>query len=806
MIKETGQNRVKGKLAGSGGRFGLRLVLMLWYIFVFGFFLFPVHLHAHAADSLSNRIDTISRSGNSARFLLCKWHYTGQNVSGISIIGITDYYGQNTSGYRINGLELSIDGGAKQLNGVGIGVGLLSPYGTVNGLLFQPFFTTATHLRGMALPCFAIDVDTLDGVAAFSLFAINNRLNGFSAAGFWQTSSIANGVVLSGVGHQYDDAFRGLAGCGIMGIYDGVFQGFSVSGIGHHFNGSASGLTISAVYNNATHGFNGVSVSLLRNKSSGQFNGLQVAAFCRTQTLSGVQAGFINRSNRLSGVQFGLINIVHSNPKGRRVLPFVNWSFSSMKDTVISLQKDSLVRYRIYGEDGFMKHEYFLKNGQQHGVERYYTAQNRIEKEISWQNGKKHGWEVDYLDPDLTALCWENDSLLLTRNKFSISLTNDFLSGTWFQEEYTSGKKIVFLVRDIQRDTINRMVDSVRSGLHFLGGAGSALVYGWFNDGKITGIYTETPRGKKFRGTIIETQPLNFEVTIVVREKNLFDYDSYSSWDVLGVVYSYFPKTCRIDITVNNPSGALLYTECLIKQENKYARTDTSCRYFRTEKHNGGQMIYYWSNDSVTSNYKNGRVAFRQVFIPGKTITRDDGSVVVVTKSATVYYKNKKCAAYQTKDTLILYSKRGKPVLRRFGDSTTVFRKDGSEFLFYCTEYRRYTSRGGKIIAERFGDSLVKYDDAGLLTYYALIKQDSIWVYVAGDTVPFISGNIYAGREIFDITEFQEIKGESDLLFLMLENQEKEDPSGIMSVRLYLVRDSIDPFFYWPAVYFERRK
>lgn len=804
MIKETGLNRVKGKLAGSGGSFLRRYFLFVFCAFIIALYLFPVCLHAQAVDSLSNRIDTISRSDNSARFLLCKWHYTGQNVSGISIIGTTNYYGQNTSGYRINGLELSIDGGAKQLNGVGIGVGLLSPYGTVNGLLFQPFITTASHLRGMAGPCFAIDVDTLDGLAPFSLFATNNRLNGFSAAGFWQASSIANGVVLSGIGHQYDASFHGLAGCGIVGIYDGVFQGVSVSGIGNHFNGNAYGIALSAIYNRASQGFNGVSVSLLRNKSGGQFNGLQVAAICRAKTLSGVQAGLINRSNRLSGIQFGLINIVHSNPKGRRVLPVVNWCFSTMRDTVVSAQKDSLVRYHIYGKDGFLEHDYFLKNGLLHGVERYYMAPDRIEKEISWQNGKKHGWETDNLDPDLTALFWENDSIKITKCQINVPTSAECIYGYWFIEDHANGKQVAYVVRESKKDTMNLLINGVRSNYHFLGYAGRAELYGWFHNGMITDVYCQSPSGKKIKGKIVESSPLNYDVHIIIRERDLFKHDNNSSEEVWYVMSPFFPETCRVCISVFTPSGELLFTECQIKEKNQPARWDNSCRYFMKEKLNDGQRVYYWDEDSVTSYYKNGRLAFRQLLSPGKTTTVENGRVVDVTKSATVYYKNKQCAAYQAKDTLLLYSKRGKPILSEIGDTIIIFRKDGSEMLFYCPEYRRYTGPNEKIVAERFGDSLVKYDDTGKLAYYGLIERDSIWVYAAGDTIPFISGHPFAANlfYIFD----RDIESEMEIVFLLLNNKESEEWHSEDSIRLFIVKESLSFDFRWPDVFFEERK
>ena len=54
--------------------------------------------------------------------------------------------------------------------------------------------------------------------------------------------------------------------------------------------------------------------------------GVSVSAFNR---LSGVQhgltVGILNITDDLRGLQIGLVNIGRRNPKGRRVLPIVNW-------------------------------------------------------------------------------------------------------------------------------------------------------------------------------------------------------------------------------------------------------------------------------------------------------------------------------------------------------------------------------------------------------------------------------------------------------------------------------------------------
>lgn len=74
--------------------------------------------------------------------------------------------------------------------------------------------------------------------------------------------------------------------------------------------------------------FNGGAIAPLyfRIERDGSMRGVSVSAFNR---LSGVQHGLtigvLNIAEELRGVQIGLVNIARRNPKGRRVLPIVNW-------------------------------------------------------------------------------------------------------------------------------------------------------------------------------------------------------------------------------------------------------------------------------------------------------------------------------------------------------------------------------------------------------------------------------------------------------------------------------------------------
>jgi hypothetical protein len=796
MIKETDLNRGRGRAAESGDS-----VCFFWFFALLGCLLLSHQsLLSQPSDSLraDTSLLTAAQKKNHAAVISLKWRYKGRNVNGIALHGFSDDYGPNTTGYRINGIELSLFGGAKTLNGIALGFGTLSTYGAVNGIIVHSLFTSVGHLRGASGPTIFAEYDTLDGIGLFSFFTLHYQFQGVSVAGFWQTGGIGNGISVSGIGHQYDDAFRGAAACGVVGIYDGLFRGITVSGIGNKFSGNASGLAFSGIYNYASQGFSGVSISLLRNKSGGQFNGLQTGMFCRAEELAGVQAGLINRSNRVSGVQFGLVNIIHSNPKGRRVLPFVNWCFSSLNDTLVSSEGNRLFLYKIYSPEGVLKHEYNLKNGLLHGRERYFLDNRSVEKEINWYNGKKYGWEYDNLDPDKTAMFWKDDSLLIYRHKIVVPLTENCLSGEWFLEEHTTGKRVTYLVRDIERDTINFFINGIRNNVHHLGRVGNAMMYGHFNNGRITGIYVESASHKKYYGTVEETTPSHYSVNIIIREKDLFAYDEYSS-SAASYIYRYFPPNSRITLSLKNTSGTLLYSNCLIYDQKLNIRSDTNCLYFRIEEWTQGEKILYWNNDSVKGYYKNSRLAYKQLLT--SEITRDSVSPVpsVATLSLAVFYKNKQCAIYQTKDTLLIYNKHGKPIQRQYKDSLTLFRKDGSAFLFYRPGYRKYTDKKGRIIADRSGDSLFKYDSAGKLNYFACVENDSMQLFSARDSSLLFSGKIFScPYGFFSVVESGEVESEIDVVFLLIDENGLLNYYGGKSIRLYKVKEYIDPLFPFP--------
>ena len=54
------------------------------------------------------------------------------------------------------------------------------------------------------------------------------------------------------------------------------------------------------------------------------FKGVAIAGYAKTDQMHGLSIALCNKAEELHGVQFGLLNYAKNNPKGLRLLPFIN--------------------------------------------------------------------------------------------------------------------------------------------------------------------------------------------------------------------------------------------------------------------------------------------------------------------------------------------------------------------------------------------------------------------------------------------------------------------------------------------------
>lgn len=134
------------------------------------------------------------------------------------------------------------------------------------------------------------------------------------------------GISIAGVGVGAGEGITGITIAGVAIGSGGEVRGLSIAGAGVGAP-KLTGIVITAI-GAGTVDFNGgvLAPIYFRIERDGSMRGVSVSAFNR---LSGVQHGLtigvLNIAEELRGLQIGLLNIARRNPRGRRVLPIVNW-------------------------------------------------------------------------------------------------------------------------------------------------------------------------------------------------------------------------------------------------------------------------------------------------------------------------------------------------------------------------------------------------------------------------------------------------------------------------------------------------
>lgn len=138
-----------------------------------------------------------------------------------------------------------------------------------------------------------------------------HNLNGVSAGGlFIGSGGDINGLSVSGlmILTNEGDAVR--------------INGLTVGGLAIGTDGDINGVAFSLAYLSGRK-FRGLAVTPGYLKSE-IYNGVAVTGYANTDNMNGLAIALYNRTKKLRGVQFGLLNYAGNNPKGFRMLPFIN--------------------------------------------------------------------------------------------------------------------------------------------------------------------------------------------------------------------------------------------------------------------------------------------------------------------------------------------------------------------------------------------------------------------------------------------------------------------------------------------------
>ena len=262
--------------------------------------------------------DTLSRMLAAQMLQKDTAHVSYKHIGiGIKTIGVCFGNSRKYSGIRLNAID-------KKIN-------------NVNGLNVALVNSKAKRCDGVSLGLL-VDMDTIQNGISFGTFAnIGTVRNGIAASAFITVAKKTNGLAVAGITTGVNHV-NGAA-IGFATLTD-TLRGFNLGLV--VFSKHTSGIEIS--YMSVVDSLDGISLSIFGSGSSrlvknsrvrgliaagffvsvDKVEGVTISAINDEKELKGLAIGIYNHSKKLRGVQLGLLNYVGNNPKGLRLLPFIN--------------------------------------------------------------------------------------------------------------------------------------------------------------------------------------------------------------------------------------------------------------------------------------------------------------------------------------------------------------------------------------------------------------------------------------------------------------------------------------------------
>lgn len=305
------------------------------HLFLLGYlFLAQVCIELNASKSLSIPAKKWGICfGNSARFTGLRFNLIDKHTEIINGINITFWKPNDKKATgTVNGFSLGILPYARELNGIQIGLLGSSAKENLRGINIGLIGAgsgenmTGFNFGGIGLGAGnnvkGINIGLIGAGAGETMFGINiggmgigagKDLIGFNLGGLGVgAGEKVMGITLAGLGAGAGDRLVGLTICG-LGAGAPVVKGLMIAGIG------IGGKHIAGL---------SVTPGVVHITDDGVYTGLSVSAFNYFKgTQKGVAIGIVNYAYRLKGLQIGLVNIVRDNPRGRVVLPIINFNF-----------------------------------------------------------------------------------------------------------------------------------------------------------------------------------------------------------------------------------------------------------------------------------------------------------------------------------------------------------------------------------------------------------------------------------------------------------------------------------------------
>jgi hypothetical protein len=247
-------------------------------------------------------------------------------------VNLTLWHPRTDGAGDIRGVALGLPStGGRNVSGVGLGVFGVSAERRFTGIgLAGVGMGSGGEARGILVGGIGVGAgDDLRGIAVGGLGAgSGGDMRGLVLAGLGAgAGGNVRGIILGGLGAGAGGDVRGIIVGGLGAGAGGTLRGVAVSGIGAGAP-TVHGIAVAGLMAGGTSVSGAMaSGAVVRVQGSDAFlRGIAAAPVTVVQGhQQGLTLGIVNYARSLHGAQVGVVNIVRDNPRGRQVLPVLNW-------------------------------------------------------------------------------------------------------------------------------------------------------------------------------------------------------------------------------------------------------------------------------------------------------------------------------------------------------------------------------------------------------------------------------------------------------------------------------------------------
>lgn len=282
--------------------------------------------------------------GNARRMTGIRLNVQDADLDRVNGINVTLWKPREPLSGTVNGLQVGLLPGSRQVNGIALGLGGVVTEGRARWVTIGGLGAVSNGaIEGIGIGGLGLVADgTMRGIGIGGLGAVSNRdIHGIVVGGL---GTVANqdiwGIAVAGLGTVANGSITGIAIGGLGTVANRDVTGAGLAGMAVVANGSITGVGIGGLAVVANDRMTGLGIGGLAVVADREIRGLAVAGYSvdshaltgfsisSYNRIRGPQRGLVigiyNSAYELHGVQIGLINRAKNNNPPFKILPLLN--------------------------------------------------------------------------------------------------------------------------------------------------------------------------------------------------------------------------------------------------------------------------------------------------------------------------------------------------------------------------------------------------------------------------------------------------------------------------------------------------